>query len=81
MSIKFTMCMTVIVVSTVIIMIVMVIVIIVVIVVIVIFMIFMVIVIFLPGGLMEGVTRLSNLFRKQPPDDRAGGTPHPAPAE
>ncbi len=42
---------------------------------------FMVIVIFLPGGLMEGVTRLSNLFRKQPPDDRAGGTPHPAPAE
>ena len=42
---------------------------------------FMVIVIFLPGGLMEGVTRLSNLFRKQPPDDRAGGTPHPAPAD
>ena len=42
---------------------------------------FMIIVIFLPGGLMEGVTRLSNLFRRQPPDDRAGGTPHPAPAE
>ena len=42
---------------------------------------FMVIVIFLPGGLMEGVTRLTNLFRRQPPDDRAGGTPHPAPAE
>lgn len=42
---------------------------------------FMVIVIFLPGGLMEGVSRISNLIRRQPPDGGPGGAPHAAPAE
>ncbi|MEQ9683221.1 MAG: branched-chain amino acid ABC transporter permease, partial [Rhodospirillales bacterium] len=42
---------------------------------------FMVIVIFLPGGLMEGVSRVGNLISKRPPDGGTGGTPHPEPAE
>lgn len=41
---------------------------------------FMVIVIFLPGGLMEGITRLMNLIKKRPPDDGEGSTPEPQPA-
>lgn len=39
---------------------------------------FMVIVIFLPGGLMEGVQRIIRLFRKKPDD---GGKPASVPAE
>lgn len=42
---------------------------------------FMVIVIFLPGGLMEGVSRIGNLIRRQPPGGGSGGAPQPAPAE
>lgn len=40
---------------------------------------FMIIVIFLPGGLMEGVSRIMGLFRKSPPTD--GAKPAPQPAE
>jgi len=43
---------------------------------------FMVIVIFLPGGLMEGVSRIGNLLsRRRPPDAGTGNAPHPEPAE
>lgn len=43
---------------------------------------FMVIVIFLPGGLMEGVSRISNLLsRRRTGGTGSGGTPHPEPAE
>ncbi|MAN79291.1 MAG: branched-chain amino acid ABC transporter permease [Rhodospirillaceae bacterium] len=42
---------------------------------------FMVIVIFLPGGLMEGVSRISNLLSRRRSDGGSGGTPHPEPAE
>jgi ABC-type branched-subunit amino acid transport system permease subunit len=42
---------------------------------------FMIIVIFLPGGLMEGVSRLSNLVARGRSDGGSGNTPHPAPAE
>ena len=40
---------------------------------------FMIIVIFLPGGIMEGLQRLSRLFRRRKPDDRdTGAAAHPA---
>ncbi|UTW50228.1 branched-chain amino acid ABC transporter permease [bacterium SCSIO 12827] len=42
---------------------------------------FMVIVIFLPGGLMEGVSRISNLLSRRRSGGSTGGTPHPEPAE
>ena len=43
---------------------------------------FMMIVIFLPGGLMEGLAKLGRLINKRPPDDgKADGAPKPAPAE
>ncbi len=42
---------------------------------------FMVIVIFLPGGLMEGVSRISNLLSRRRSGGGTGGTPHPEPAE
>ena len=41
---------------------------------------FMIIVIFLPGGLMEGVSRVMKLFKKDPPDSGEGSTAEPQPA-
>ena len=41
---------------------------------------FMIIVIFLPGGLMEGVSRLMRLFKKNPPDSGEGNPAQPQPA-
>ncbi|MDJ0615072.1 MAG: branched-chain amino acid ABC transporter permease [Rhizobiaceae bacterium] len=43
--------------------------------------IFMLVVIFLPGGLMEGGQRLSNLFRRNKDTDQGAGKSQPAPAE
>lgn len=43
--------------------------------------IFMLVVIFLPGGLMEGGQRISNLFKRNKNTDAGDGKPNPAPAE
>lgn len=43
--------------------------------------IFMLVVIFLPGGLMEGGQKISNLFKKKTNNDEGSGKPSPAPAE
>lgn len=43
--------------------------------------IFMLVVIFLPGGLMEGGQRISNLFKRKSNNDSGAGTSQPAPAE
>ena len=43
--------------------------------------IFMLVVIFLPGGLMEGGQRISNLFKKKSNTDSGAGKSQPAPAE
>jgi ABC-type branched-subunit amino acid transport system permease subunit len=42
---------------------------------------FMIVVIFLPGGVMEGVTRIARLFRRKPRNDTAGTGTAPAAAE
>lgn len=39
---------------------------------------FMIIVIFLPGGIMEGLARLGALFKKKPPKDKSGHHEQPA---
>lgn len=44
-------------------------------------LIFMLVVIFLPGGLMEGGQRISNLFKKKSKSDTGSGKASPAPAE
>lgn len=44
-------------------------------------LIFMLVVIFLPGGLMEGGQRISNLFKRKSKTDAGSGTSKPAPAE
>ena len=41
-------------------------------------LVFVLIVVFLPGGVMEGVRRLSHLFRKSPPPTKASPQPQPA---
>ena len=43
--------------------------------------IFMLVVIFLPGGLMEGGQRLTNLFKRKEKMEPGSGNPKPAPAE
>ena len=42
---------------------------------------FMLIVVFLPGGIMEGLGRLWNLFRRRPGDGRKIPAAQPQPAE
>jgi len=41
---------------------------------------FMIIVIFLPGGIMEGIQRIANIFKRKPDDTQTGATA-PQPAE
>ncbi|MEM6678573.1 MAG: branched-chain amino acid ABC transporter permease [Pseudomonadota bacterium] len=44
-------------------------------------LVFMAVVIFLPGGMMEGLARIQRLFAKRKNTEREGGDPAPAPAE
>ena len=41
-------------------------------------LVFVLIVVFLPGGVMEGVRRITQLFRKSPPPSKTAPQPQPA---